>query len=301
MKPNCTSISSSSCTSIKKGSKHKNCNAAGQQLLERPRRPLSAYNLFFQHERKVLLESLPVRKQGKPLRSHGKIGFRDMAKLIGQKWRTLDPKDKAPFEAMAKRNKERQAKEMAAYKKRLFYKNVICAQPENDTSGTLKSVPQKEVKPFEYISTTHDCTGTELKHDAHTKRSGTNLSSACPFQLIPPISYYDRQARIRHQQPMMVSVFPQTRVSYDQELQSLTQFEEDPLLSRSFYDPFPEPEHLGYYENKPDVNQFSATRYEYTVCQKDRPDSLITNGYQCQPQQQQGSQHVFDWDFQGDF
>ena len=41
----------------------------------RPTRPLSAYNLFFQAERKNMLDVLPVRAKGKPRHSHGKIGF----------------------------------------------------------------------------------------------------------------------------------------------------------------------------------------------------------------------------------
>ena len=45
--------------------------AQGQSAKEieskpRPTRPLSAYNLFFQAERKNMLEALPVRARGKP-------------------------------------------------------------------------------------------------------------------------------------------------------------------------------------------------------------------------------------------
>lgn len=45
--------------------------AQGQSAKEmaskpRPTRPLSAYNLFFQAERKKVLENLPVRAEGKP-------------------------------------------------------------------------------------------------------------------------------------------------------------------------------------------------------------------------------------------
>lgn len=83
---------------------------------QRPKRPLSAYNLFFQAQRKELLETLPVRAEGKPRRSHGKIGFRDMAKLIGGKWKQIDAVTKAKFEAAAAQDKLRHEREMAAFK-----------------------------------------------------------------------------------------------------------------------------------------------------------------------------------------
>jgi len=51
----------------------------GQQT--KPKRALSAYNLFFQQERRNILEERPTRKEGKPRRSHGKIGFADLGRF----------------------------------------------------------------------------------------------------------------------------------------------------------------------------------------------------------------------------
>ena len=68
---------------------------------DKPKRPLSAYNLFFHHERKHLLDRLPVRPQGKPRRSHGKMGFVQMVRLMGKKWKALGSETKSVFEAMA--------------------------------------------------------------------------------------------------------------------------------------------------------------------------------------------------------
>lgn len=83
----------------------------------RPKRPLSAYNFFFQSERQRLLEELPVRAQGKPRRSHGKIGFQDMAKVIGARWKNLDNATRSQFELLQEQDKQRHAKEMEEYRR----------------------------------------------------------------------------------------------------------------------------------------------------------------------------------------
>lgn len=85
----------------------------------KPKRPLSAYNLFFQEQRKILLAKLPVRPQGAPRRSHGKLGFKEMARYIGHRWKTLDAATKHRFDVMAAKEKKRYAEEMLVYRNRL--------------------------------------------------------------------------------------------------------------------------------------------------------------------------------------
>ena len=88
-------------------------------LGEKPKRPLSAYNLFFQNERKKLLHTLPTRPQGKPRHSHGKCGFANMAKIIAKKWKNgeIDAQDRVLFEQMAQKERLRYKREMSEYKK----------------------------------------------------------------------------------------------------------------------------------------------------------------------------------------
>ena len=83
---------------------------------EGPRKALSAYNLFFQAERVVLLDSLPVRPQGKPRRSHGKLPFTEMARIIGARWKAITAERRAYFDDLAVKDKERYAKELEEYK-----------------------------------------------------------------------------------------------------------------------------------------------------------------------------------------
>ena len=88
-----------------------------QAVLSKPRKNLSPYNLFFQEERKVLLAELPTRKKGKPRKSHGKLGFQDMARIIASRWRIVDPWRLEGLKKRAAADKQRYVREMKAYKK----------------------------------------------------------------------------------------------------------------------------------------------------------------------------------------
>lgn len=83
----------------------------------KPRKNLSPYNYFFKEERERLLAELPVRKTGKPRKSHGKLGFQEMARTIAQRWREVDPWRLEELKRRAAADKERYVKEMKAWKK----------------------------------------------------------------------------------------------------------------------------------------------------------------------------------------
>ena len=88
----------------------------------KPNRPLSAYNLFFAHQRaEILGDSAPTPEQEElkkriHCKTHGKIGFAEMARTIGAKWKAIDPEQKKVFEDMAAKEKERYQKELAVWK-----------------------------------------------------------------------------------------------------------------------------------------------------------------------------------------
>lgn len=104
---------------------------------DKPSRPLSAYNLFFQSERSMMLgvdapnKELESLKKRVHCRTHGKIGFAEMARAIGAKWKSLDPERRKQFEDKAQIEKKRYKTELASWKESHE------ASKDKDTEGLL--------------------------------------------------------------------------------------------------------------------------------------------------------------------
>lgn len=112
---------------------------------DRPKRPLSAYNIFFKEERARILEKIPDEKEkaegeenkddpaavkkeeeeegededGKAKkrkkRPHGKIGFENLAKIIGQRWQELAADQVEYYKKKAEVDMKRYKAEMEVY------------------------------------------------------------------------------------------------------------------------------------------------------------------------------------------
>lgn len=117
---------------------------------DKPKRPLSAYNIFFKEERHRILEEIPesdtnnktgekggrIRKK----RPHGKIGFESLAKTIGQRWQDLGPGQVEYYKEKAQEDTQRHKKEMEKYLANEKRKQQQCSDPvEQDRSVEEKS------------------------------------------------------------------------------------------------------------------------------------------------------------------
>jgi hypothetical protein len=99
----------------------------GEGPRARPKRALTAYNIFFKDQRAKILvelegdeESIHTSygtKQRRRRRPHGKIGFEEMAKMIGKKWKGIGPEELAYYKAMAASDKKRLEAELALFMK----------------------------------------------------------------------------------------------------------------------------------------------------------------------------------------
>jgi len=135
----------------------------GEQI-EKPKRSLSSYNLFFQRERNNLLKALPIPSGKKPRKSHGKIGFADMARTIAAKWKQITPENKKEFDELAKLDGLRYKKEMTVWKKiqeDSALKNMIKMSTNNtrahnivSNSGHMNSLGSSQ-ENFPFMSNQH--------------------------------------------------------------------------------------------------------------------------------------------------
>eukprot|EP00536_Pseudo-nitzschia_multiseries_P011393 jgi/Psemu1/259806/estExt_Genewise1Plus.C_3840037 len=105
----------------------------------KPKRPLSAYNIFFRDERANILAGIPDKDEeddedqnddhddgldgpkkkasGKKRKRppHGKIGFESLAKIVGQRWKELKPEELAKYKKLADVDMVRYRAEMESY------------------------------------------------------------------------------------------------------------------------------------------------------------------------------------------
>jgi len=95
----------------------------------KPKRALTAYNLFFKEQRQLILDDcrspqVPFHSNGSKLgkrmrnsreNSSTRIGFADMGKIIGQRWQELDRDLRRRYEARAEAEKRRYQEELAQY------------------------------------------------------------------------------------------------------------------------------------------------------------------------------------------
>jgi hypothetical protein len=101
-----------------------------------PKRPLSAYNLFFQSERTKIQDAA----QG----SGEKIGFEGLGKIVGKKWKELDSDKRKMYEKLAEKDTVRYRQEMETYNE-LKAKKIEEEERIASAKPLVETVHEKEI------------------------------------------------------------------------------------------------------------------------------------------------------------
>jgi HMG (high mobility group) box len=135
---------------------------------DKPKRPLSAYNIFFKEERERILEKLPdsvpkeeiaqddaIGDKKKKRRGaicndhvsgnikkkpHGKIDFQSLAKIVGKRWQSLDEDELQLYKAKANADMKRYRDEM-----KIYNASLLKGKEEQD------QLQQQEMQPNQFL------------------------------------------------------------------------------------------------------------------------------------------------------
>jgi len=129
-----------------------------------PKRPLSAYNLFFAFCRErfahnnadwmvtpAVVNALQRQVKRKHVKGNGNMGFQDMARTVSAKWKALDAVSKSHFQERARREKDHYRQLVDAYHARQqmsFLKNQMQSVLE------VASVEEEQLSPLPLNSPT---------------------------------------------------------------------------------------------------------------------------------------------------
>jgi len=99
----------------------------------RPRRPLTSYNIFFQIERKRIMQEqrasgvAPMENKHNPKRNgkHANVGFANLARIVAARWKSLGPDTKRWLDEQAWLDKERYRREMEEWLANSRSKDIV--------------------------------------------------------------------------------------------------------------------------------------------------------------------------------
>mmetsp|Transcript_20243 Transcript_20243/g.23448 ORF Transcript_20243/g.23448 Transcript_20243/m.23448 type:complete len:584 (+) Transcript_20243:106-1857(+) len=169
---------------------------------DRPKRPLSAYNLFFKDERERILKKIPsgdgstassktakteedekITWPGKKRPPHGKISFERLAKTIGSRWKELDDTEMDYYKKKANTDLERYASEMKAYEHRKKSSGYISKENEEDSDEDChdddnRKGDDKEVSEVKTVTASRKKRKIKQSTTKHTKSTDQDEQEA---------------------------------------------------------------------------------------------------------------------------
>lgn len=198
---------------------------------DKPMRPLSAYNMFFQNQRERIVAGKtgdptpeeikqsvmkmltsktrgPKRRQDRVI--HGQISFGDLARTIAAKWKAIDPELKAIYNHYAAQEKVRYRKEVVIWKEK--------KEREHDAARAAKqrnllnsSSSYNNDSMMSLSSSVTSTLSTSMSTNYNLSESHNSIQGGLGMQA-PDVDVVQRQQDILRQQMGFIDSKPQARM-----------------------------------------------------------------------------------------
>jgi len=194
---------------------------------DKPMRPLSAYNMFFQNQRErivagktgdptpeeiqqSIIKMLTSKTRGPKRRqdrvSHGQISFGDLARTIAAKWKAIDPKLKAIYNHYAAQEKVRYKKEVVIWKEKKEREHDAQLKAKQNSFLTSSSTFNESL-----VSVSSSVTSMSTSMNSYNMTESINSLRSDPHMQVND-DVVQRQQNILRQQLGFIDSKPQARM-----------------------------------------------------------------------------------------